>query len=234
MLENESTKIIRFIRDYDRANVFYYDNDKDGFYDSAFVMRALSHYRNVENECIRDVREMHISQKINNTESFDREDIQPHYILASCWSLYDTIDIHRLANQFIYNDHARDTISGIAIVSSIGRVANLIKKITKKCKQPDLRYSHQKITYYAPTAKRDEYKNWHNIVRFLKRDIFQTEQEYRFLFDTINLQPALIDTIIFYVQSLEYIDEIINFGGVNPVLTTYCNERNIVYTDYKN
>lgn len=229
MLKNESNKIIRFIKNPDLFNVFHYEDNS--MYDSTFVMRTLSYYRNVENSRIRDTNETRITQKIGNN-IFDREDIQPYYLLASCWSCYEKININELAKQFLFDD-VTDTNNGVAIISDINKVSSLIKKITKKCKQPDSRYPHQEIIYYSFEATKDSYsENWHNTVRFLKRDTFRNEHEYRFLFDAINLEPALIDTIIFYVNSSDYIDEIINFGEKNNLLSDYCNDRNIIFNNF--
>ena len=73
------------------------------------------------------------------------------------------------------------------------------------------------------------YKDNPSALRFAKRDIYAEEQEYRFIFDIINLQPALINTIIFNVKSQDYIEQIIDIELNNSLLQEYCGERCIEY-----
>ena len=223
-MEEADTKLVRFIPNYDLNRVFHYDSDIGiGVYDSTFIMRSLSYYRSVENGAIRDSEELSIIQT-NGFHVIHRQDSQPYYLLVSCWCLYDKINFDEISTQFIPSN-------GVAIISTVKKVENLIKKIIKKCDPRGCRYSKGPIKYFANTIDIDNSGNdrfWQ--LRFMKRDLFQDEHEYRFVFDTANLEPTLIDTAIFYALSKEYIDAIIGIRITeNWMLSNFCEERAINY-----
>lgn len=221
-MNDKSTKLIRFMANHDGVNIFHYDAIER--FDSTFTMRSLGYYKSVENQRIRDASELNISQNVSG-EVIDREDIQSYYYLVSCWSLYEEIDFDELSKKFIDN-----SVSGVAIISTIEKVDMLIKEITKKFNQPPYRYKHERVEYYGAEADNDVHENdWFHKVRFMKRDIYKNEYEYRFLFDLIDLEPALINTITFNVKSQDYIDQIIGIRVSNSLLAEYCQERNMKY-----
>lgn len=223
MNDSKSKKIIRFIRKPDQSRVFNYEST--GLTDSTFIMRSLRFYRDTEDNRINDIHELHVQLRIND-EDIDIEDIEPNHIYVSCWSLFEKIDIAVLADRFLVENCERN---GIAIISNVSKVENLIQTVTRRFNQPLNRYENREIIYFDDNTMFDIDRNLVNrSIRFMKqRNDFEVEHEYRFVFDAINVRgvPLIISSD---VVSESYIDEIISFGNENVELFNHCANRGIV------